>query len=76
MNLSTGLIRIVLAAGLLVCVIFGIYFIFEEYLALRRSFLYPMEIILYVILANLIFISLGAVFYFLTRWVVRGLKDI
>jgi hypothetical protein len=76
MNLRIGLIRFGIAAGLVVCVIVGIYFIFETFLVSRRSLFYTMEIILYVILANIIFISLGAVVYFVTRWVVRGFKDV
>jgi hypothetical protein len=74
MNLTLGWKRLLVVNTISVFIVVFIYFLWDEFLIPRRKFLYTVEIILYIMIANVFSILLYYSAYRAVRWIAYGFK--
>lgn len=74
-NMKLGLKRLGIFVTALVLVVVSIFALGDAYIFPRRRLLIPIEIIFYILIANVLFLLLVFSFYRAVRWIAQGFKD-
>ena len=73
--MKRGLMRLGIFVTAVVLIVVSIFALGDTYIFTRRKLLIPIEIIFYIMVANVLFCLLIFSIYLAARWIAQGFKD-